>query len=448
LDAGAARRVLRVRSVMQNTAVHTVVQESRSMSSTRLPLIRIAVAVTLLATAAGAAQAAEGDWLIRGGVSVMNPKKTNLPDALGGDIVFDKAPSATFTTAYMVSEHIATELMLAWPFDLDIQLKNAAGTTTIGDTELFPPTLSLQWHFNPDGRIDPYIGAGINYTTFSRNHLDYTEAGLPPGSSFELDHSLGAAGQLGVNWYLSERWFLNAEVRWIDLDSDVTARVPPQPVVEPPPGGVFATVGEQIFRGQTAEIDPWVYGIHIGYRIGAARSAPAAAPAAAAVAATAAPAPAEPPPTPPPAKCSDGDNDGVCDADDKCPGTAAGVKVDRVGCPLEQKIRVLFDSDSAELRPESITELERLVKFMGDVPFATALIEGHTDSVGAADYNQRLSDRRAKAVFDYLASRGVDPARLKSVGKGESDPIADNKTAEGRQENRRVLMIRTDSGGR
>ena len=156
--------------------------------------------------------------------------------------------------------------------------------------------------------------------------------------------------------------------------------------------------------------------------------------------------PPPPPPPPPPVKCSDGDNDGVCDADDKCPGTPAGIKVDSVGCPLEQRLKLLFDFDSAELRPESLSELERLVKFMGDVPFATALIEGHTDSVGTDAYNQSLSDRRAKAVFDYLSSRGVDPARLKSMGKGESAPIADNKTAEGRQENRRVLMIRTDSG--
>jgi OOP family OmpA-OmpF porin len=157
-------------------------------------------------------------------------------------------------------------------------------------------------------------------------------------------------------------------------------------------------------------------------------------------------APPPPPPPPPPAKCTDGDNDGVCDADDKCPGTAAGVRVDSVGCPLEQRLKLLFDFDSAELRPESIGELERLVKLMNDVPFATALIEGHTDGVGTDAYNEALSDRRAKAVFDYLTSRGVDPARLKSVGKGESEPIADNKTAEGRQENRRVIMIRTDTG--
>jgi len=156
--------------------------------------------------------------------------------------------------------------------------------------------------------------------------------------------------------------------------------------------------------------------------------------------------PPPPPPPPPPAKCVDTDGDGVCDEADKCPGTPAGAKVDKVGCPLEQTLKLLFDFDSAELRPESITELERLVTFMGDVPFATALIEGHTDSVGTEEYNQGLSDRRAKAVFDYLTSRGVDPARMSSIGHGELKPIADNATAEGRQLNRRVMLIRTDTG--
>jgi OOP family OmpA-OmpF porin len=156
--------------------------------------------------------------------------------------------------------------------------------------------------------------------------------------------------------------------------------------------------------------------------------------------------PPPPPPPPAPDKCGDADGDGVCDMDDKCPGTPAGTKVDKVGCPLEQTLKLLFDFDSAELRPESITELERLVKFMGDVPFATAMVEGHTDSKGSDAYNLKLSDRRAKSVFDYLTSRGVDPARLGSAGKGESAPIADNATEEGRQENRRVMLIRTDSG--
>ena len=69
---------------------------------------------------------------------------------------------------------------------------------------------------------------------------------------------------------------------------------------------------------------------------------------------------------------------------------------------------------------------------MNDVPFATAKVDGHTDSVGTDASDLSLSDRRAKAVFDYLTSRGVDPSRLKSQGFGEADPIASNDTAEGR----------------
>ena len=136
----------------------------------------------------------------------------------------------------------------------------------------------------------------------------------------------------------------------------------------------------------------------------------------------------------------------MCDADDKCPDTPAGTKVDSVGCPLEQTLKVLFAFDSAELTPTSIEELERVVKFMNDVPFATAKIDGYTDSVGSDAYNLKLSDRRAKSVFDYLTSRGVDPARLKSQGFGEADPIASNDTEDGRAQNRRVMLIRTDTG--
>jgi outer membrane protein OmpA-like peptidoglycan-associated protein len=106
---------------------------------------------------------------------------------------------------------------------------------------------------------------------------------------------------------------------------------------------------------------------------------------------------------------------------------------------------VLFDFDKSELRPESITELERVLKFMNDVPFATTKVDGHTDSIGTEAYNQALSDRRSKAVFDYLSSRGIDPARMKSQGFGETQPIAPNDTAEGRQLNRRVMLERTDA---
>ena len=382
-------------------------------------LIPLAVAAALAIPQVASAE--KGDWLFRVGMSQVNPKKENLdvnlnpvvPGAGQAFVVVDSDLSPTFNVTYMITDHIGTELLAAWPFTHGIDAKLYSGSDLrVGNVDHLPPTLSLQWHFNPNGMIRPYIGAGINYTLFSEEET----RGALADYDLKLDDSFGPAGQVGVD-IGSDKWFVNFDVRYIDIDADAEL--------------------DGLDIG-TVEIDPFVYGIHVGYRWG--KPAPAPAPVAAP---EPAPAPAPPPPPPPPA---DSDGDGVVDGKDKCPGTPAGTKVDSVGCPLEQTLKLLFDFDSAELRPESITELERVVTFMSDVPFAKSMIEGHTDSKGSDAYNLKLSDRRAKAVFDYLTSRGVDPARLSSVGKGESAPIADNATEEGRQENRRVMLIRTDSG--
>ena len=101
--------------------------------------------------------------------------------------------------------------------------------------------------------------------------------------------------------------------------------------------------------------------------------------------------------------------------------------------------------NSAVLDPSSNAELDRVVKFMNDVPRAAGVLEGHTDSVGGAAANLRLSQRRADAVRQYLLSKGIDGSRLKAAGYGETRPEADNETAEGRAKNRRVLLQRTDT---
>jgi outer membrane protein W/outer membrane protein OmpA-like peptidoglycan-associated protein len=380
-------------------------------------LIPLAVAAALAGPAAAVAQDAgtydPGKWLFRVGMSQVNPDSYNL-DLGGSALVVDSDLSPTATVEYFLTKHIGTELLVAWPFTHGIDLDTGSRPLDrVATTDLLPPALSLNWHFNPEGMFRPYIGAGVMYALFSGEET----RGALSGSRVKLDDAIGATGQVGVDiGNKTSNWFFNANVRYVDLSTDV----------ELDGGGI----GE-------AELNPWIYGLHVGYRFGKMIPAPVAA------APVVAP---PPPPPPPPAKCADTDGDGVCDEADKCPGTPAGTKVDSVGCPLEQTLKLLFDFDSAELRPESITELERVVKFMGDVPFAKAMVEGHTDSVGTDAYNMALSDRRAKAVFDYLSSRGVDPARLSSVGFGETKPIADNATAEGRQLNRRVMLIRTDSG--
>lgn len=107
---------------------------------------------------------------------------------------------------------------------------------------------------------------------------------------------------------------------------------------------------------------------------------------------------------------------------------------------------VLFASGQTQLRPGGAHQLDKLVAFLLQHPRQTALIEGHTDSMGAQAYNQRLSERRADAVRLHLLRMGVAPHRVSTRGAGESSPIASNDSASGRQRNRRVDIILTGDG--
>ena len=147
-----------------------------------------------------------------------------------------------------------------------------------------------------------------------------------------------------------------------------------------------------------------------------------------------------------PAKCSDSDGDGVCDADDKCPNTPAGDRVGPFGCSCDVVIRTNFAFDSAELTAEDKATLDGVAARLTELQFVEGTATGHTDNVGTAEYNQKLSERRAQAVVDYLAAKGVYPGRIKASGMGLTKPIADNATEEGRAQNRRVTIRRTDCG--
>ncbi|HSN72476.1 MAG TPA: OmpA family protein [Steroidobacteraceae bacterium] len=109
---------------------------------------------------------------------------------------------------------------------------------------------------------------------------------------------------------------------------------------------------------------------------------------------------------------------------------------------------VLFETDKAQLKPGAATSLDRLAQFMVDYPERRVLIEGHTDSRGSDQYNQRLSRDRADTVRDALVLRGIDPTRIVTVGRGEAYPVATNETVAGRQQNRRVDIVISDADGR
>ena len=106
----------------------------------------------------------------------------------------------------------------------------------------------------------------------------------------------------------------------------------------------------------------------------------------------------------------------------------------------------LFATGKSELKSGATVNLDRLTAFMTEYPQRTAAIEGFTDSMGSEEYNQDLSERRADAVKGYLVRQGVETSRLSSAGRGENSPVADNESAAGRQQNRRVEVIISQAG--
>jgi len=109
---------------------------------------------------------------------------------------------------------------------------------------------------------------------------------------------------------------------------------------------------------------------------------------------------------------------------------------------------VLFDTGQATLKPGADLALNRLATYMSANAQTKILVEGHTDSRGSDAYNEALSDRRAHAVAVALESRGVPAEQVQTIGRGKSYPVASNDTPEGRQQNRRVEIVFSDSSGR
>jgi OOP family OmpA-OmpF porin len=132
----------------------------------------------------------------------------------------------------------------------------------------------------------------------------------------------------------------------------------------------------------------------------------------------------------------DSDGDGVPDSLDKCPNTPKGVKVRPDGC-WELK-GVFFDSDKAVIKDPRV--LDEAVAIMKANPKLTGEVQGYTDDTASAEYNQKLSEARAKAVRDYFVQHGIAPERIKAKGFGETNPVASNATPEGRAQNRRVEL--------
>lgn len=134
----------------------------------------------------------------------------------------------------------------------------------------------------------------------------------------------------------------------------------------------------------------------------------------------------------------DDDNDGVINEQDKCPNTSSDFMVDGYGCPQTMILNINFGYKKVTLSEDDVKDLEKFAKFLKDNRGYQVVIYGHTDSAGSQAYNRKLSQKRADSVKEGLIRYGINETRLTSIGKGEAEPIADNKNKEGRAKNRRI----------
>ncbi|HBG29197.1 OmpA family protein [Candidatus Macondimonas diazotrophica] len=290
---------------------------------------------------------------------------------------------------YQFTPHWVLELVGS---RVDTEVEGADGV----DFEMTQATLDLMYNFMPEWTVTPYALLSAGYAWYEADGFKKIDPNL---EDFDEDEPVIGAG-LGLKANLTDNLFARLDGRYVSYTD--------------------------------SNIDDYIAHLVIGYTFGEA-AAPAPAPA---------PVMMEEPVD------GDADGDGIPDSRDKCPGTSAGAKVDADGCyiiiekPVTIRLEVLFDFDKSVVKPEYYPEIKKVADFMKQYPMTDTVIEGHTDSIGTNAYNLSLSQRRAEAVRQVLIDQfNVDASRLTSVGYGEERPIADNRTAEGRQLNRRVVAV-------
>jgi outer membrane protein len=203
--------------------------EETQVKASHVLFVTLALGATSLAV-----QAEESDrWIWRAGVHNVAPKSNNH-----AIVNVDDGAMFTFSGTYLFTPNWGLEVLAGLPFKHDINLN---GGGKVAETKHLPPTISVQYHFNPGGTVRPYVGAGVNYTLF----FDEKTTGALAGSKLDLDPSFGVAAQAGLDVAIGSDWFINVEARWIDIDTDAKLN--------------GADIG-------TVKLDPWVYGVSIGRR--------------------------------------------------------------------------------------------------------------------------------------------------------------------------------------
>lgn len=175
-----------------------------------------AIIATTLALGMGQANAAAGDELLKFGLANVDPDSSSRGVVADDAVSVEDDTAAYITYSYMYTDNIGVEVLASTPFTHDITL---AGVGKIAEAEHLPPTVSLQYHFQPGQSVRPYVGAGINWTVF----LD--EKATSTITSISLDDSVGLAVQVGVDIDINKEWYFNADLRKISIDTTATTNI-------------------------------------------------------------------------------------------------------------------------------------------------------------------------------------------------------------------------------
>jgi OmpA-OmpF porin, OOP family len=286
---------------------------------------------------------------------------------------------------YNFDEHLGIEGVINY-LETDARSRGSYLGSNAGDVDVYMYRLDLLYHFMPRERFVPFLAAGVG------------GMGLKPdrnGTEHDPFVNYGA----GLKYFFTDSIALRGDVRHVISFENSDAN-----------NNLYYTAGLTFYFGGNKAVEP-------------------------------PPAPVE---APKPVKVveqpKDSDGDGVFDREDKCPGTPKGATVDEFGCWVIKDVK--FDFDKSNIKPEFYPGLDQVVKVLKENTNMKVKVEvqGHTDSVGTQQYNQKLSERRAMSVMNYLVSKGIARNRLSASGYGFSRPVATNETEEGRAKNRRVQL--------
>ncbi|HEX8593690.1 MAG TPA: OmpW family outer membrane protein [Pseudomonas sp.] len=218
-------------------------------------LIALALSAPLVAQAHEA-----GDIIVRAGIAHVEPNEDSGELKLDGTKVsgtkatVDGENQLGLTFAYMLTPHIGLELLAATPFSHTVSVKGLGPSLDgkLADIKQLPPTLSLQYYpMEPSSKFQPYAGIGINYTTFFDTDLTGTRKN-EGFSNLKLKDSVGLAGQIGMDYMLTDKIMLNASVWYVDIDTEASVD-----------GPSALSVGK---TKVSVDIDPWVYMVGVGYK--------------------------------------------------------------------------------------------------------------------------------------------------------------------------------------